>query len=173
MSRIRNTARKKGTTDGPVGGFRVPGHHFQDEGGDGRVQHITRQTCRTEQDFQTDSRQLVSGYVILFLKQGCGSGSRRQKWHTQKEKSKEISCFELLDVLFWRLKASRVAWASLILKRPRAIFDKKNLNFFSFKFFPIFGHDNHESKSESGFRKNAQSASALYQCGSATLKERT
>jgi hypothetical protein len=32
----------------------------------------------------------------------------------KKKKSKEISCFELLDVLFLGLKASPVAWASFI-----------------------------------------------------------
>ncbi len=34
-----------------------------------------------------------------------------QKWPTKKEKSTEFSCFEVLDVLFWGLKASPLAWA--------------------------------------------------------------
>ncbi len=39
------------------------------------------------------------------------SGSRRTKNDPQIEKSKEISRFEVLDVLFCGLKASPVAWA--------------------------------------------------------------
>jgi hypothetical protein len=35
-----------------------------------------------------------------------------QKRHTKIEKSKEFSCFEVLDVLFRGLKASPVFWAS-------------------------------------------------------------
>jgi hypothetical protein len=35
-----------------------------------------------------------------------------QKWPTKKEKSEDISWFELLDVLFLELKAPPVAWAS-------------------------------------------------------------
>jgi hypothetical protein len=32
----------------------------------------------------------------------CGSGSRRaKKWPTNIEKSKKISCFEVLDVLYF------------------------------------------------------------------------
>ncbi len=34
-----------------------------------------------------------------------------QKWPQKIEKSTEISCFEVLDVLFCGLKASPVAWA--------------------------------------------------------------
>jgi hypothetical protein len=34
------------------------------------------------------------------------------KMTTNIEKSKEFSCFEVLDVLFWGLKASPVACAS-------------------------------------------------------------
>ncbi len=37
-----------------------------------------------------------------------------QKWPTKIEKSTEFSCFEVLDVLFWGLKASPVAWASFL-----------------------------------------------------------
>ncbi len=40
----------------------------------------------------------------------AGSGSRRAKLNLKKKKSEEISCFEVLDVLFWRRKASPVAW---------------------------------------------------------------
>ncbi len=48
----------------------------------------------------------------------CESGSgldpdpEGQKWPTEIEKSWEILCFEVLDVLFWGLKASPVAWTS-------------------------------------------------------------
>jgi hypothetical protein len=44
----------------------------------------------------------------------CGSGSRRAKMTHKKRKSTEFSCFEVLDVLFWGLKASSVAWASFM-----------------------------------------------------------
>jgi hypothetical protein len=37
-----------------------------------------------------------------------------KKWTTKIEKSSEISCFEVLDVLFWGLKASPVAWTSFL-----------------------------------------------------------
>ncbi len=38
-----------------------------------------------------------------------------QKWHTKIEKSTEFSCLEVLDVLFWGLKAaSPVAWVSFM-----------------------------------------------------------
>jgi hypothetical protein len=41
----------------------------------------------------------------------AGSGSRRAKMTLKYRKSKEFSCFEVLDVLFWGLKASPVACA--------------------------------------------------------------
>jgi hypothetical protein len=37
-----------------------------------------------------------------------------QKFSKKIEKSTEFSCFEVLDVLFWGLKASPVAWASFM-----------------------------------------------------------
>jgi hypothetical protein len=37
-----------------------------------------------------------------------------KKWPTKIEKSTEFSCFEVLDVFFWGLKASPVAWASFM-----------------------------------------------------------
>ncbi len=37
-----------------------------------------------------------------------------QKWPTQVEKNHEISCFEVLNVLFWGQKASSVAWKSFM-----------------------------------------------------------
>jgi hypothetical protein len=37
-----------------------------------------------------------------------------KKWPKKIEKSEEISRFEVLDVLFWGLKASPVAWMSLM-----------------------------------------------------------
>ncbi len=42
-----------------------------------------------------------------------GSGSRRAKM-THKSRKKEISCFEVLDVLFRELKASFVTWTSFM-----------------------------------------------------------
>ncbi len=37
-----------------------------------------------------------------------------QKWPAKTEKSLEISCFEVLDVLFWGMKASPVPWTSFM-----------------------------------------------------------
>ncbi len=37
-----------------------------------------------------------------------------QKWPTKIEKNYEISYFEVLNVLFWGLKASPVAWTSFV-----------------------------------------------------------
>ncbi len=37
-----------------------------------------------------------------------------QKWPTKIEKSTEFSCVEVLDFLFWGLKASPVDWASFV-----------------------------------------------------------
>jgi hypothetical protein len=42
------------------------------------------------------------------------SGSRRAKMTTEVEKIKEISCFEVMDVLFWELKACFVTWTSFM-----------------------------------------------------------
>jgi hypothetical protein len=44
--------------------------------------------------------------------QGCllDPDPRRQKWPTKVEIFFEISCFEVLDILFWELKASFVTW---------------------------------------------------------------
>ncbi len=68
-----------------------------------------------------------------------------QKWPTKIEKSYEISCFEVLDVLFWGLKASPVAWTSFW--RPRIsnlqFLNKKMANIcVSCKSFWFFGHKN-------------------------------
>ncbi len=46
-----------------------------------------------------------------------GSGPGRAKMTQKNRKSKEISCFEELEVLFLGLKASSVSWTSLW--RPR------------------------------------------------------
>ncbi len=43
-----------------------------------------------------------------------GSGSRKLKRHTKIERSSEIFCFEVLDVLFKGLKASPEAWTSVM-----------------------------------------------------------
>jgi hypothetical protein len=48
------------------------------------------------------------------FKWGSGSGSRRAKWPTKLQKRPEFPCFEVLDVLFWGLKASSVAWTSFM-----------------------------------------------------------
>jgi hypothetical protein len=72
-----------------------------------------------------------------------------------------------LGVLYRGLGISKLQFNS--------IFYKKNPIFSSFKFFLIFGHQNHgsrtgsESASGSAIRKNAGSASAFNQCGSAIL----
>jgi hypothetical protein len=42
-----------------------------------------------------------------------GSGSRRAKITTKKEKLRNLG-FEVLGVLFWGLKASSVAWMSIV-----------------------------------------------------------
>jgi hypothetical protein len=44
------------------------------------------------------------------LKIGFGSGYRRKKGPPKIEKGKEISCFEVPDVLFSELRAFPVAW---------------------------------------------------------------
>jgi hypothetical protein len=44
----------------------------------------------------------------------AGSGSRRAKMTHKNRKKYEFSCFEVLDVLFWGLKASPVAWTSFM-----------------------------------------------------------
>jgi hypothetical protein len=46
------------------------------------------------------------------------SGSRRPKegkmTHINRKKVKKFLCFEVLDVLFWGLKASSVTWTSFM-----------------------------------------------------------
>ncbi len=46
-----------------------------------------------------------SGSALIWVA-GSGSGSRRAKMTPKYRKSKDFSCFEMLDVLFWGLKAS-------------------------------------------------------------------
>ncbi len=58
-----------------------------------------------------------------------------QKWPTKIEKSEEISCFEVLDVLFWGLKASQFSWNMNVLHGGLGInklkfLRKKNYDFF-------------------------------------------
>jgi hypothetical protein len=48
----------------------------------------------------------LSCWIRIWVKEG----KKKPKMTHKKEKSKEISCFELLDVLFLGLKASPVAW---------------------------------------------------------------
>ncbi len=50
----------------------------------------------------------------LYSKSGSGSGSRRIKITHKRRKNLEISCFEVLDVLFSELKASFVSWTSFM-----------------------------------------------------------
>jgi len=57
--------------------------------------------------------QLLGSGLDPDLASESGSGSRRGKNETQKLK-KEISCFEVLDVLFRGLKASPLAWTSFM-----------------------------------------------------------
>jgi len=45
---------------------------------------------------------------------GSGSGSRRAKMTHTNRKSSQISFFEVLNVFFWGMKASFVAWTSFI-----------------------------------------------------------
>jgi hypothetical protein len=45
---------------------------------------------------------------------GPGSGSRRAKMTHKSRKKLKISCFEMLDGLFWELKASSVTWTFFI-----------------------------------------------------------
>ncbi len=44
----------------------------------------------------------------------CGSGSRMAKMTHKNRNNLEISCFEVLYVLFWGLKAASVAWPSFM-----------------------------------------------------------
>jgi hypothetical protein len=80
-----------------------------------------------------------------------GFGSKRAKIAHKSDKIEfflEISCFEVLCVLFWGLKVSSVAWKSFYggLRRGKLPFlIKKNKYFFS----AVFGHQN--PGSESGF----------------------
>jgi hypothetical protein len=68
----------------------------------------------------------------------------------KKRKSKEISCFEVLDVLFRRLKASPVAWASGGIGMSKWQFLTRKYNFFRCKIFLIFDHQNPGSGTGSG-----------------------
>jgi hypothetical protein len=43
---------------------------------------------------------------------GSGPRSRRTKYDPQK--NLKISCYEVLDILFWGLKATSVAWTSFM-----------------------------------------------------------
>jgi hypothetical protein len=45
---------------------------------------------------------------------GSGSGSRREKWLTKVENFLKNSCFEVLDGLYWELKASSVTWTFFV-----------------------------------------------------------
>ncbi len=62
-----------------------------------------------------------------------------QKWPTKVGKILEISCFEVLDVLFWELKASSVTGALGMGKLHFLLKKKKN---FSCKFFKVFVYQN-------------------------------
>ncbi len=69
--------------------------------------------------YVTDPQHCISGFELLDMDPhfecGSRSGSRRAKMtHKYSKKSKEFSCFEVLDVLFWGLRASPVACASFM-----------------------------------------------------------
>ncbi len=100
----------------------------------------SRQTIATSTLAQRWAEQLRENDEMQCCGQGCGSGSAwirinlicwiriririqiadpdpdlgGQKWPTKIGKSTEFSCFEVLDVLFWGLEASPVAWASFM-----------------------------------------------------------
>ncbi len=68
-----------------------------------------------------------------------------QKWPTKIETSTEFSCFEVLDVHFWGLKASPVTWASFmgaLGKVNCSFWSKKKINFFSAVIFFKFRSSN-------------------------------
>ncbi len=58
--------------------------------------------------------RIQSGQWIRIRIRNPDPDPRGQKWPTQVEKNLEISNFEVLDVLFWELKASFVTWKSFI-----------------------------------------------------------
>jgi hypothetical protein len=65
------------------------------------------QDCRVS---NPDPYQDPHGSALIWAA-GSGSGSRKVKKCPKKiEKRTEFSSFEVLDVLFWGLKASPVAW---------------------------------------------------------------
>ncbi len=71
---------------------------------------------------------------------GDVSGSRRTKMTHNNRKSTEFSCFEVLDALFWGLKASPVAWASF-MEKWQFLIKKIENKISSCKFFSILGHE--------------------------------
>ncbi len=60
-----------------------------------------------------ECRNVINNEFDEAVQQCSGSGSRWAKITTKIEKSKKMYCFEVLDVLFWRLEASPVTWTSL------------------------------------------------------------
>jgi hypothetical protein len=71
-----------------------------------------RTLSAVSQQIQTIQAGLGTRIHLSFA--GSGSGSRRVKMtHKNRGKSKEFSCFEVLDVLFRGLNASPVAWGPL------------------------------------------------------------
>ncbi len=81
--------------------------------------------------------RIQSGQLIWIWIQEC------KKWPTKVGKNLEISCFEVLDVLFRKLKASYVTWMSFMEAKGKVhciSWSKKKK--FSAVNFSIFGHKN-------------------------------
>jgi hypothetical protein len=69
-----------------------------------------------------------------------------KNYEQKQKKSKEISCFEVPDVLFWGPEASPVVGRPLYMRRHLQL-----QFFFSCKVFSIFGHQNPGSETGSRF----------------------
>jgi hypothetical protein len=85
------------------------------------VKPIPLQRTKKEKNYRIALRHLLPALFWIRIGPGfdqvSGSGSRRAKMtHKVKkiEKSYEISCFDVLGVLFIGLKASPVAWTFFI-----------------------------------------------------------
>ncbi len=58
--------------------------------------------------------QIQSGQWIRIRIRNPDLDPEGPKWPTKVEKNLELSCFEVLDVLIWELKASSVTWTSFM-----------------------------------------------------------
>jgi hypothetical protein len=105
----------------------------------------TKYFLKYDQSFDYAKQQK---YRIRIRNLDADSGG--QKWPTKIEKHQEISCFEVLNVLFWWQKASSVAWTVLNGGQGIAklqILIKKLYIFSAVYFLAIFGHQDPESGS--------------------------